>query len=281
MVNRIVIGSFILLAFWSSARGETLLERGRYLAESVVACGNCHTPQTPQGPQPGMELAGFKILDEPDMTAYAPNITPDNETGIGAWSDEEIVNAIRNGRRPDGTLIGPPMPFEYYRLMSDTDVKAIVAYLRTVPAVKNKVQRSEYRIPLPPSYGPLVESVPDAPCDDKVTYGKYLAEIAHCFSCHSPLGKKGPDIENQMGAGGMEFHGPWGTSISPNITPGPDGIANLSDHELKKRISQGVRSDGTRLLPPMGFAYYRNITNEDLDAIVAYLRTIPSKPTPK
>ena len=101
---------------------ESLFERGDYLINGIVACGNCHTPQGPDGPLAGMELAGGLVIEEPEFTVVTPNITPDPETGIGRWSDEEIIAAIREGRRPDGSIIGPPMPIGLYRGMSDRDV---------------------------------------------------------------------------------------------------------------------------------------------------------------
>jgi hypothetical protein len=91
----------------------------------------------------------------------------DEETGIGAWSDEEIILAIREGVRPDGTIIGPPMPIPSYRHMSDYDVRAIVAYLRAAPPVRNVVPSSEYGIPLPESWGPPVGEVPDPSPGDR------------------------------------------------------------------------------------------------------------------
>ncbi len=91
---------------------DALLERGTYLMESIVACANCHTPKDPATGEEieGMAYAGSFVITEPVFTAYAPNITMDVETGIGSWTDEEIIVAIRDGLRPDGTLIGPPMP---------------------------------------------------------------------------------------------------------------------------------------------------------------------------
>jgi mono/diheme cytochrome c family protein len=266
----------------TSASAETLLERGTYLVQSIVACGNCHTPQTPDGPAPGMELAGQFLIEMPEFTAHAPNITQDVETGIGAWSDAEIITAIREGRRPDGSLIGPPMPIALYREVSDRDVQAIVAYLRQVPAVRNEVPRSEYRIPLPPSYGPPVAEVPEVPRDDAVAYGAYLAgPLGHCIECHTPMTEGHPDFEHRLGAGGFVFDGPWGRSVSANITPHPeDGIADYSDADIKRVITQGLRPDGSRLMPPMGIAYYANLSEADLDALVAYLRSLKPVATP-
>src|SRR2546428_11070241 len=99
-----------LLAGVALASAQRPLDRGNYLMNGIVACGNCHTPQTPQGPAPGRELAGGTKFQEPFGVSYASNITPDAETGIGRWTDREIILAIREGKRPDGTMIRPPMP---------------------------------------------------------------------------------------------------------------------------------------------------------------------------
>lgn len=277
LLRSIAILTVAMVAAVTSADAETPLERGTYLMRSIVACGNCHTPKGPEGDVPGMELAGMAPLeDNPGFTANAPNITQDEETGIGNWTDDEIMISIREGRRPDGTIIGPPMPINRYRNLSDNDVRAIVAYLRRVKPIRNEIPKSEYRIPLPPSYGPPVANVPDVPKSDKVAYGAYLAGPAgHCIECHSPMGERGPDIENQLGAGGFEFHGPWGVSVSANITP--TGLKDRTDAEIEKSITHGIRPDGSRMLPPMGYAYYANMTDEDLDAIIAYLRLLPPK----
>jgi len=271
-----------LLLMATTSQGETSLERGRYLMNSIVACGNCHTPQTPEGPVPGRELTGQLVIKTEAFTAYAPNITPDVETGIGSWSDAQIITAIRNGRRPDGTIIGPPMPFEFYRDMSDNDVRAIVAYLRSVPAVKNTVPRSAFYIPLPESYGPPVTRVDDVSPGDPVRYGAYLTgALGHCWACHTPLVKGQLDFETQFGAGGQVLEGPWGVAVTANITPHEDGIRDYSDHNIMQAITRGVRPDGSSLSPPMGYYYYRNIKQPDLAAIVAYMRTVEPKPSPE
>src|SRR5262249_15872167 len=122
-----VAGLAILALAISSARAETPLERGTYLMPRVVASGNCHTPKGPQRGRRGMELAGGVTFQEDVFTAVSPNVTPDAETGIGKWTDAQIVAAIREGKRPDGTIIGPPMPIALYRAMADDDVNAIVA----------------------------------------------------------------------------------------------------------------------------------------------------------
>lgn len=265
----------LLLLPGAAALADQRLERGRYLVESIGACGNCHTPQGPNGPLPGMRLAGGLPVQDPGFTATSANITPDPETGIGRWTDTQIALAIREGRRPDGTLIGPPMPFNQYRDLSDNDIAAIVSYLRSVPPVKNAVKRTQYPFPLPPAWGPPVGKVPDVDQNNLTAYGRYLAgPVGHCIECHSGPDPKGvPDTRNALGAGGMVFPGPWVKSVAPNITP--SNLKRFSDDQLKKIISTGVRPDGSRLLPPMGIAYYAGMNKHDLNAVVAYLRTLP------
>ena len=257
------------------AQAETPLERGAYLMKGIVACGNCHT--APGGPMAKHELAGGFNMKEGPIDAMTPNLTSDKETGIGNWTDAQLMIAIRDGKRPDGSLIGPPMPYDMYRGLSDNDTKAIIAYMRSLKPVKNATRKSVYKMPLPPAYGPPVGSIPDVPRTDKVKYGEYLAgPLGHCMECHTPMTKPPMrDYKNMMGAGGFVFHGPWGESVAANITPDKEtGIGNWTDTQIKKAITDGVRPDGTKLRPPMAFAYYKNISDDDLNAIVAYLRSL-------
>lgn len=270
--------TFSCLAFLLSSAvwAEPTLERGRYLVEGPAACGNCHTPFGPEGPLQEMNLAGRLVESTPNFTAIAPNITPGGR--IAEWTDEELVRAIREGVTPGGSrVIGPPMPIALYSRLSDDDVMSMVMYLRSVPTVENDPGESTYNIPLPPAYGPPVTSVAHPVEGVTAEYGAYLAgPVAHCIECHSPMGPTGPDWLNQTGAGGFEFHGPWGTSISANLTPHPkDGIAEWTDAALKQMITNGVRPDGSRLMPPMGYGYYSRMDPDDLDAIILYMRQLP------
>ena len=155
--------ALLLATFAAPAQAENQLERGRSLVETLAGCGNCHTPRGPNGPLKDKKFAGGEIIKHADFTAVTPNITPDARTGIGNWSDEQVAVAIRDGRRPDGRLLGPAMPSRSYRSLADDDVKAIVAYLRSVPAVDNPITaESHYDAPLPASWGPPVGRV-DAP----------------------------------------------------------------------------------------------------------------------
>jgi len=277
----LVVASLICFATAALGQDDTPVERGRYLVQSIAGCGNCHTPQGVEGPLVGLTLAGGLVIEEPgQFVAIASNITPDMETGIGAWTDEQIARAIREGIRPDGSVIGPPMPFGLYRQISDSDLAAMVAYLRAVEPIRNAVPASRYDVPLPPAWGPPVEHVPDVPRDDPVVYGAYLAgPVGHCIECHTPMLEGGMRAyENKLGAGGAEFHGPWGVSYSVNITSDAEnGLGRYSDAEVVAMITRGTRPDGSLMKPPMGYPYYAKMTADDLAAVIAYLRALPPR----
>ena len=270
----------VIVATAGPSAGETQVERGRYLVEVLAACGNCHSPKAPGGEAPGKHLAGGFEIDMPEAfgVAIASNITPDRETGIGAWTDAEIVRAIREGKSRDGRTLGPPMPFEFYRRLSDRDVTAMVAYLRTVAPVRNAVAPSRYTVPLPASYGPPLTSVPHPAESDRVVYGAYLVgPVAHCIECHTPKDTRGALDWRRLNAGGFRFTGPWGTVHAANITPDREtGIGAWTDAQIVQAI-YGMNPKGRVLMPPMPWSYYAGkIAPRDLEAIVAYLRSVGS-----
>ena len=226
-----------------------------------------------------MELAGGRIIVDRGFRAVVPNITPDPETGIGRWSDADIASAIRDGRRPDGMLIGPVMPVEVYRSLSDHDLVAVVTYLRAVPPVPHAVtERSTYPFPLTP-YGPPVVGVPDPPEDDPVARGAYLAgPVAHCMDCHTPPLPGERRDWSRIGAGGVPFEGPWGVAVSRNVTSSKEyGIKDWTDDQIIRVLTQGISADGRRLAPPMSgrAAIWARLTERDKHDLVAYLRTLP------
>jgi mono/diheme cytochrome c family protein len=270
------VAAAAMVATASTSFAETPLERGTYLMNSIVACGNCHTPKGPNGKAiADKELSGGDPIDSPVFHAVPANITPDKETGIGKWTDDQIINAIRNGKRPDGTTIGPPMPIAFYRDMSDTDVQAIVAYLRSVKPISNKTEKSTYKIPLPAAYGPPVTHVADVPRTNAVAYGKYLATgVGHCMDCHTPDVQGRPDF-TRMGAGGNEFGAPnGGLIISANLTPANrQGIAGWTNDQIKTAITTGMRPDRP-LVRLMAFDWYKNMSNADLNDLIAFLRSL-------
>ena len=228
-----------------------------------------------------MHLAGGYGFDNPAIGRWAgANITPDPETGIGGWSAAEIAIAIREGKRPNGSTVGPPMPFAHYRKISDADAAAMAVYLKSVPPVRNAVERSSYRNPVPANWGPPVSGVVPPPPDNAVARGAYLSEVGHCMDCHTPnrAGGGGRDW-SRIGAGGRPVVGLAGPVVAANITPQADrGIGLWTDEQIIRAITQGVSVDGRRLSPPMPFDHYAQMTQRDLADLVAYLRSLPAQP---
>ncbi len=259
--------------------GPDKLTHGRYLVETVAGCGNCHTPHLPDlSLDPSKKFSGAFVIREPVFEAHAANITSDMETGIGSWSEDDIVHAIRNGQRPDGTYLGPPMSFGWYRGMSDTDVHAIAAYIKSVPAVRNVLPKSTYQFPLT-GYGPPVTHVPDMPKTDQVNYGAYLAgPIGHCMDCHTTYVAGRIDMK-QLGRGGNQYTNLFNggvTAVSANITSDSSaGLGSWTDDEIKRAITMGVSRNGRVLAKAMAFSLYAKMEPSDLNALVAYLRTLP------
>ncbi|TMV07573.1 cytochrome c [Ruegeria sediminis] len=270
----------VLVAGAGFACAEPSVERGEYLVQGPMGCGNCHTPFGAKGLDMSRDLAGREVEETEHFIAISANITPAGR--VSDWSDEELGRAIRECIRPDGTVIGPPMPCLVYRGLGDEDLASVVMYLRTVPPVENDPGQSTYKMPLPPAYGPPVGSVTAPERAVSVEYGAYLASsIAHCVECHSPIGPEGPMLDAaHLGAGGYEFVGPWGTVVGPNITSHEDGLSGFSDDEIKTMVARGERPDGSRMLPPMPYPYFARLTGEDLDALVMYVRTLPPLPDP-
>lgn len=266
------------------------VERGRYLVESILACGNCHTPKSPTGePIASRNLGGGLSFSPPPFVGVASNITPDRETGIGGWSDDDIKQAIVKGMRPNhGRLPNTPlavvMATSFFKALTPLDLDAVVAYLRSVPPIRNEVPTPVYRAPqVHQPYPDAEQSYSDAKMSDPVYRGRYLVTVAHCMECHSTFDKGVFDF-SRLGAGGRLF-GPqvvqgfpaeWLGSRAANITSHPTaGLGRWTDAEIKRAITQGISRNGRNLQPPMGFTYYAKLNPTDLDAIVAYLRTVP------
>jgi mono/diheme cytochrome c family protein len=272
---------FALAITATAVQAQAPAERGKYLVNTIMTCQNCHTPKGERGaPIYEKDLSGGLEFDEPPFKVTAPNITQDKTTGIGAWTNAQLKTALRTGKRPNGVQLAEVMPTSFYGIVTERDMDAIVAYLKTVKPVSNKVPDPIYKIALPHHSFPGAEKpFTEADMADKVKKGFYLATIGHCMECHTPFGAQGAqDFGGSLGKGGREFPGPWGTSVSRNITSSKEkGIGTWSDAEIKQAITKGVRKDGTHLKPPMGFEFYANMTDADLDAVVAYLRTVPPK----
>jgi mono/diheme cytochrome c family protein len=278
---RWVLGFAAAIAVTSAASAQSaLVKRGSYLVNTVMTCGNCHTPKGPQGADiKDKAFSGFLEFDEPPFKVTASNITPDKDTGIGKWTRAQIKTALLTGKRPNGVPLAEIMPTSFYAILTPRDANAIVAYLKSLKPVSNKVPDPVYKMQLPHHLFPGAEKpMPAAQLRSKVKRGFYLVTIAHCMECHTPMTAKGRDYVNDLGKGGFELKGPWGVSVSRDITSHKEkGIGSWTDAEIKRAITQGVRKDGSKLKPPMGYSYYAGMTNADLDAMVAYLRTLPAK----
>jgi mono/diheme cytochrome c family protein len=295
-VRAIEIGTALLngtaaLIFAGSAVAETSVERGQYLVESILACGNCHTPKSPDGrPIMARNMSGGGLtFTLPPFSGAASNVTPDPTTGIGAWSDDEMRRAIVEGIRPGhgrlpNTQLAAVMATPFFKAMLPRDLDAVVAYLRSLKPVQNEVASPTYRMPVRHDKYPDAEAgFTAAMMADPVRRGAYLVTIGHCMECHSPSDKGVPDFA-RLGAGGRVFNAQlvqgfpkeWTGAKAANITSHPSaGLGRWSNDEIKRAITQGISRDGRRLQPPMAFDWYARMTDADLEAIVAYLRTVP------
>jgi mono/diheme cytochrome c family protein len=276
-----MVGLAGMLAATVTAGAQSPVERGGYLVNGVLTCGNCHTPRGPGGvlAMDKQLSGGPQEWDTPAFKVKGANITPDRETGIGSWSEADIKRALVDGVRPNGTHMAPIMPYGFYKVFTTADLDAIVAYLRSVPAVSNKVQAPLYKAALHVETPPGADKQMAATdLSDPVKRGFYQVTIAHCMECHTPRVNGKSDFGNALGKGGEEFKGPWGVAVSRNITSHREkGIGDWSDAEIKRAITQGVRKDGTPLKPPMGYPMYARMSDADLSDVVAYLRTVPPK----
>jgi len=258
------------------------LERGKYLVTGVSACLICHSPHdwtqhdlpTPSG----MTAAGqvFPLAHLPGEVTV-PNLTPDLETGIGRWSDDEIGRAIREGVDRDGNTLFPLMPYGRYRHFSEEDLASIVVYLRSLAPVRNPLPPT--RIIFPVKYlirnapEAITAPVPEPDLSTPVNRGKYLVEVAGCADCHTPQ-KRGQPLPGMNFAGGFVLEGPWGRVAAANITPDPTGFSYENEAMFASALRAGY-TKGRALSPIMPWAAYRNLTDPDLLAIFAYLKTIP------
>ena len=286
---RIGIACGWLLAMSHGAMAQSPAERGSYLVNTIMACGNCHTPRDAEGKQAAdRALSGGLTFTTPGFVATAPNITPDRETGIGSWSDAEIKRALVEGMRPDhghfaGVALAAIMPANFYKALTPDDLTAVVAYLRTVKPVRNEVTDPIYKAPVRRDPYPAAEAgFTKAMFTEPVGRGAYLVTIGHCMECHTAWSRGISDFKGGLGRGGRVFPPPPGApaeavaATAANITSDRTaGIGAWSDTEIGNAIAQGVARDGHALKPPMAFKYYAALKETDLADIITYLRTVP------
>jgi mono/diheme cytochrome c family protein len=258
------------------------LARGRYLANAVSGCTFCHSKQDWKAPgAPIIEgtLGAGQIfpLDGLPGTIVASNLTPDPATGAATWTDDQLARAIREGIGHDGRTLFPLMPYEHFREMSDEDLASIVIYLRAVQPVPNALPKTEIIFPVKylirNAPQPVTAPVPTIDFTTPIERGKYLVQMSGCSDCHTPQHQGQPNPALPF-AGGFELKGPFGTVTSANITPDPSGISYYDENVFIQTMRTG--KIGARTLNPiMAWTIWRNMTDEDLKAMFAYLHTLP------
>jgi hypothetical protein len=208
---------------------------------------------------------------------FAPNLTPDKDTGAGNWADDMLARAIREGIGHDGRALFGIMPFAHYRNMPDEDLASVIVYLRSLPPVRNALPQTEIIFPV--KYimrngpEPLTASVPLPDVSEPVKRGRFLVNVIGCADCHTPVDNHHVPIPGMDFSGGQVFHAPWGTVASANITPDPSGIPYYDQAMFLRAMRTGLV--GTReLSKTMPWAVLSNMTDEDLAAILAYLKTL-------
>jgi mono/diheme cytochrome c family protein len=268
------------------------LDRGRYLVESVLDCNGCHTQRDWRrygGPEVGPRGAGGLCLGREHGfpgRLCGSNITPDVATGLGGWTDGEILRALREGVDREGRALFPLMPYQDYRALSDEDAGAVVAYLRTLPPVRHEVP--ERKLDFPVSFfvkmspKPLKSPVPAVDPTDRLRYGEYLATVAGCRFCHTPVDEKQQPVPGRAFAGGHELIGPWGTVRTSNLTPHPTGLGMRSQDNFAGMMRSWAQPEARHVAAEPGrntampWFTYAGMKDEDLEAIYDYLRTVPA-----
>ena len=257
------------------------LARGKYLAENVSGCMFCHTPHDWSVPESVAGNGNLGSGEEMPLRGlpgkiYAPNITPDKETGAGTWTDDQLARAIREGIGHDGRALFTLMPYQRFCTMSDEDLASVIVYLRSLPAVRHEVPRSEMIFPVKylirNAPQPVTEPVP-APDFSPAKRGKYLTNIAGCTDCHTPMDDHGQSLTALEWAGGFVLEGSWGRVASANLTSDASGIPYYDEKLFMEAIRKGHVQART-LNPIMPFAFYRGMTDQDLTAIFAFVHQL-------
>jgi mono/diheme cytochrome c family protein len=256
------------------------IARGEYIF-NAADCLGCHTV-----PKTGQRLAGGRALKTPFGTFFTPNITPDRETGIGGWTDQDFIRALREGRSPNGTAYFPVFPYTSFTHLTDQDLRDLKAYLDAQPPVSQRNKPHEVSPPfgwrfLLPVWQALFldkDGLPEETGrDERWKRGRYLVRAAgHCGECHSPRNFLGAVDHDRMLAGSPT--GPEGKAV-PNITPDPEkGIGKWSEGEVTFLLEIGMQPDGDFVGDGMREVVDNStskLTAEDRAAIAAYLRTVP------
>jgi mono/diheme cytochrome c family protein len=265
---------------------SAVIARGKYLAFGPAHCAQCHIPDGKHAEvDKGAEIplsGGFELAIDPG-TFRAPNLTPDNETGIGKYTDGELARALRHSVKKDGSALFPIMPFQE---ISDEDLTAIISFLRSQPAVKNEVKPSELNFlgkaltafGLLKPVGPTKTPPKSVSIDSTAEYGSYLANsVANCRGCHTNRDLKTGDFIGKPYAGGFMMPADklskGYTFVTPNLTPEKTTglIANWTEDAFIKRFKAGRSYEGSH----MPWGTFSRMDELELKALYRYLRTLP------
>jgi len=272
-------GLFFLLAAASCfAQGDA--KRGEYLAKAA-GCLGCHTLEAKDATDKPVAFAGGRALKTPFGTFYGPNITPHPQAGIGGWSEADFMRAMREGRRPDGSNYFPAFPYPSFTLIADADLRDLWAYLRSLKPSERANQEHDlgflYRWRFLVSFwkwlfftpGPFA---PDPAKSAPLNRGAYLVQaLGHCGECHTPRNFLGGPKKDRFLAGAKD--------IAPNLTP--TRLKKSGDGELKEFLRTAMTPDGDVAAESMAEVVTNTtsqLTPQDLDALVGYLRSLPPLP---
>jgi cytochrome c553 len=271
---------------------QARLARGAYLVNNVTPCLHCHSTidMNVYGGEmkPGTEgMGGLKFGEQDGVPGLvqAQNITPDPETGLGKWTDGEVLRALREGVKNDGTALFPMMPYPQFRQYDDEDAKAIVAYIRTLKPVRNPIRPRDLAFPvnLLIKFEPKPVEGATAKPTEHLAYGKYLSTVAGCVICHTAMDDHGQRIAEREFGGGWEMSYGEGRVITANITPAEGTWMNDATRDEfigRFRAWQDMPKDKPlhSRNTTMPWRSYAGMTDEDLGAIYDYLKTV--KPVP-
>jgi hypothetical protein len=272
-------------------RTQERLARGKYLVDGVLWCATCHSDidwsKRPLQALPGKKFGGHVWSQELGIPApfriVASNISSDRKYGAGNWSDHDLVRALRRGIGHDGRTLIDMMPYEDFSHLSDEDVASVIVYLRSLPPVR--IERPKTLMPKEATQNlrplPPVDHVPEPNPADRVSYGHYLVTAGQCRWCHSPVDAKGDSLPGMDFSGGHTFSGPFGLKgakiadlATLNLTSDPSGISYFDEAMFVKALRTG-HVGARQLSALMPWSYFRNLTDDDLKAIFAYLRSVP------
>jgi mono/diheme cytochrome c family protein len=278
-----LLGSFFAFTVTGHAQADNkeLAAKGQYIFALAGGCA-CHTVPKET------ENAGGRAFPIPFGTVYSTNITQDKETGLGSWTDQQIHDALVKGIRSDGSRILPVMPYEAYSGMAQEDLKALIAYLRTLKPVKKATPQLKSWAPFNRSLGaPLWLKVfgrfSDPPAQapkSGIGRGRYLVEhVSLCSDCHTPRNVIGVSNRSLYLAGANKKIGPLGQEV-PNITPDKEtGIGEWKREEIAQVLLTGTKPDLDNIQGLMAEVIehgFKNMTKEDALAIADYLKSVPA-----